>query len=424
MTAVTVKTDFPGERFLTRGEFFLLGGFLLFLPLAEAPKNLFLFGLFGYWAYGSATAKNFGVGTKAFEWPLLAIFLMSLVPVFQREAEHIRALNNCVDFCSIVLLTILVGRSRLHQRQAHWLAVWAMVGVGSAVAYGVWRGGQFPSLHSVGHINQVAMYLGLMLVAASSALMLADTMQERITLTVASVLLAFLVVSTGSRNALFGVALALALALILMPASVYAAGMRHRALVAGLVLLLVFIAAAVYRPPALVKQINQTASNQSIVDNARQSLWRSSYLVAKQAPLFGYGVGFFGEGHTPTRVEELVVESGHPFERNRYVWTNHAHNLVMNWLVERGWIATAVLLTWIFYVFVLLASAMIRRGGVVRNGPLSDYAGLMVLSATVFFGLGNTSWHHEHGLLAGLIIGVAWSLRNAPSPSSLLLRLD
>lgn len=408
MTATINTKRLPqASRDLTRFEFFLLCAFLFFLPLAEAPKNFFLYSLFGVWAYGCAKRKNWGVNTPFFEWPLAFIVITSFVPVFFRQSDQIRALNNCVDFLSIALLMVLVARSRLSPIRSCWLFAWTSVGVCVAVLYGVWRGGQFPSLHSVGHINQVAIYLGIITIATLGAVFLGKNRNEMVFYMGSAGLSCFLVIATGSRNALFGTALTVAL----IPVLGFFTRMRVRALMATLALTLAVGVVFIFQPTALVRQINQTASNKSLVDNARQSLWRSSYLVAQSAPLFGYGVGFFGEGHSPQRIEHLVKATGTNYHEKDYVWTNHAHNLFLNWLVERGWISTAVFVSWLLFVIFSLSSEIYRRRGILRSGPLSDCGGLLVLTSTVFFGLGNTSWHHEHGMLAAVFIGIAWGLK-------------
>jgi O-antigen ligase len=416
MTATINTKRLPqASRDLTRFEFFLLCAFLFFLPLAEAPKNFFLYSLFGVWAYGCAKRKNWGVNTPFFEWPLAFIVITSFVPVFFRQSDQIRALNNCVDFLSIALLMVLVARSRLSPIRSCWLFAWTSVGVCVAVIYGFWRGGQFPSLHSVGHINQVAIYLGILTITSIGALFFTQSKREVVVYAAVVGLFGFLLISTGSRNALLGNAFTAAL----IPVLGFLTRMRARAFMATPVLTLAVAIAFIFQPTALVRQINQTASNKSIVDDARQSLWRSSYLVAQSGPLFGYGVGFFGEGHSPQRIERLVKATGASYHEKDYVWTNHAHNLFLNWLVERGWIATVVFLTWILFVIFSLASEIYRRRGILRSGPLSDFVGLLVLTSTVFFGIGNTSWHHEHGMLAAVLIGIAWGLKtqkSVPSP--------
>lgn len=414
ITTIDTKRLPHSFRDLTRFEFFLLCAFLFFLPLAEAPKNIFLYSLFGVWAYGCAKRKNWGVNTPLFEWPLMLIVIMSFVPVFFRQSDWISALNNCFDFLSISLLMVLVARSRLSPIRSCWLFAWMFIGVCVAVLYGVWQGGQFPSLHSVGHINQVAIYLGIITIAALGAIFTGKNRREMVFYMGSAGLLYFLLIATGSRNALFATALTAAL----IPVLGFFAHMRVRAALVALCLTAVVTISLVYQPPALVRQLSQTASTQALVDDARQRLWRSSFFVAQSVPLFGHGVGFFGEGHSPARVQSLIERAGGTYEERSYFWTNHAHNLVLNWLVERGWIATIMFLTWISYVTYSLSAAICRRRGVIKAGAFSDLVGTLTLVSTLFFGIGNTSWHHEHGMLAAVLIGIAWGLKTEGSVTS------
>lgn len=396
-------------RSISPAELGLLAGFLFFLPLAEAPKNILLYSFLAFWAYRSWKTSQWGGSNRMFEWPLLAIVLASLMPVIFRAEGQLQALSNCADFFSIVCLMIVASRSRLTVTHSRWLALAVLSGILVTVLYGHILNRPFPSLHSVGHINQVAIYLGISAVWFAGIFYGATRSRLLWASASAFTTLSFLVIFTESRNALFGVLITIAFLPIL---GLLAGGKRRFVVSAGMLAILIGLL-FLLQPPALKRQISQTSMNQSVVDDARQSLWRSSWLVAKSAPPFGYGVGFFREGHTPVVLEGLVPRDGVEFKRENYVWTNHAHNLILNWLVERGGGATTLFVLWITFVaFVLLKRSICSPKQ--ETALFSARTGFAVLISTLVMGIGNTTWHHEHGLLAAIFIGFAWAATQQP----------
>jgi O-antigen ligase len=306
---------------------------------------------------------------------------------------------------------IVTARSRLSAAQSFWLSIAAFGGIFISILYGYLLGRPFPSLHSVGHINQVAIYLGVATAWFAAILYTARQISWRI-FAVGCGLIAMIywTFSTESRNALFGVLITV----FSLPIIDFFVGDRKRAVSFGLSFALLLGVLYFQQPTALKRQLAQTSINQSIVDDARKSLWNSSWMVAKDAPMFGYGVGYFRDGHTPRTIERLVSREGSEFKWSDYVWTNHAHNLTLNWLVERGWLASVTFGLWLVHLLI----AFIRKVTTTCQqeiGIFSSWVGASVLTSTLMLGIGNTSWHHEHGLLAAVVIGFAWSAANFPS---------
>lgn len=391
-------------RSLSQIEVWILAAFLCFLPLAEAPKNVLLYSFLIYWIYRSWTTSEWGIRDRLFEWPLAAIALLSLVPILSRSEGHLQALSNCVDFISIGCLMVITARSQISQTHQYLLVLAALSGICITVLYGFMLGRPFPSLHSVGHINQVAIYLGIATVWFATVCYWTNRLWIFLTSAGAFTALSLLLISTASRNALFGVFITLGS----LPIMAAIAGQKTRAMLATGILALSIGLLFSFRPPALERQLTQTAVNQSIIDDARKSLWHSSWLVAKNAPPFGYGVGFFREGHTPSVLEKIVLSDGVIFNSENYVWTNHAHNLGLNWLVERGWLATILFALWAVSVSFIFFRKSLQSQAQGANF-YSPRTGLAVLMSTLLMGIGNTSWHHEHGLLAAVFIGFSWA---------------
>lgn len=395
----------PFGRTLGRVEILLLTGFLFFLPLAEAPKNLFLYVFIVLWIVDSWRNRNWGAGERSLELPLLAICVLSLLPVIHREAGWISALNNCVDFFSITVLLIVIARSRFSESQLHLFAAATGLGVMAALLDGQLRGAEFPYLHSVGHINQVAQYLGLLVCAAIAHFANAKNFKARVWSLGTFMGFAYLTFATGSRNAYFGVLVVIVTLLLITLAF---RDLRSFARLA-LIPICVVSSLTLLRPVALERQASQLSRTGALVDDARWKLWKSALTVSPSLPFYGAGVGFFGEGNAPWRVQEIVESKGEIYKSENYFFTNHGHNLFVTWLVERGPLALLIFICWLCYLKFDLIRKLKRAEDPSARSCLS--AGIATLFASVFFGIGNTSWHHEHGMLAAVLIALAVSVR-------------
>ena len=105
------------------------------------------------------------------------------------------------------------------------------------------------------------------------------------------------------------------------------------------------------------------------------------------------------------RVRNWRLEAGEEYDAARYVQFPHAHNLFVNALAERGIVGFAVLAAVLLAWFV----ALIRRRPRERASDLACLAWGGAASAwivTVMAGMVNTTLHHEHGLLAALLLGL------------------
>lgn len=382
-------------------ELALLCGFAFFLPLAEAPKNIFLFSLLFLWLVNSLRKRNFGHGPFYFWAPLLLIVALSWVSALVFPGPQWSIFLNTIDFLTIAGLAVILGRSFLTKRQIQAVFLFVILGVLSALVEGHLRGGRFPSLKSVGHINQVAIYLSLLTVFFLASAVSAQRVALVVTNTCLFLLLLLVTVQTDSRNAIFAVILSVTLLLIIMSVT----KQRHRLYwILGLILALVGTGAYL-KPSVIEKQIAATEQSGHLVDSARLNLWSAAIKVGLDKPIIGHGVGTFGTSNSPANLRRIVEKSGETYRESDYFFTDHAHNLSLNWLVERGLLALGALYLWLAYVGWLAWGSLSVR----REHLFWPLATMLVVGTSVFAGLGNTSWHHEHGLLAALLIGLGVS---------------
>lgn len=122
-------------------ELALLCGLAFFLPLAEAPKNIFLFSLLFLWLVNSLRKRNFGHGPFYFWAPLLLIVALSWVSVLVFPGPQWPIFLNTVDFMTIAGLAVILGRSFLTKKQIQAVLLFVVLGVLSALVEGHLRGG-------------------------------------------------------------------------------------------------------------------------------------------------------------------------------------------------------------------------------------------------------------------------------------------
>lgn len=215
--------------------------------------------------------------------------------------------------------------------------------------------------------------------------------------------LAFLVltVQTDSRNAVFAIGIsffALALALLILR-------QKNRGFLVLGVLGVSLLMGAYFKPYVIKKQVHEQARSGHLIDLERLMLWSSAIKVGQERLLFGYGVGNFREANSPANLRRIAEESGHSYRDDQHHFTDHAHNLTLNWLVERGGVAIAIFYFWFTYLIKVSWKAL-QNARSFLFWPIST---MLIVVASYLCGLGNTSWHHEHGLLAALFIGLGVS---------------
>jgi O-antigen ligase len=239
------------------------------------------------------------------------------------------------------------------------------------------------SLNSVGHVNHSAIYVAIML-GVCLAWLYSDP--RSIVAGATSLFLLVSVVVSESRGAV-GAALMM---LVLMAAAWWRRS-RVPALIALGVVALWALLALLGAMEVLEKQEALVKGNNPL--NFRQEVWRFAFAAWQQHPWFGVGMDNFAQAVDPSR-------------RALYP---HGHNLYLNTVVERGIVGAlplfAVLLAW-------TVSLWRRRPG--ARGAELDWVlwggAAGALWVTVVVGLVNTTLHHEHGLLAALLLGL-WLAR-------------
>jgi len=395
------------SRRLELGALLALG---FFLPLYEAPKSIFLALYLVIWVVNRVRARHWGGAWDRWD-SLIAAWLGSAV-----LAAAFAGISGGDEWRGLVDLARYGGalwavkRARYEAREVRWIlgALVLSTLVGIIQAYVTILKGQEGGLqlNSVGHVNHTAIYIAIALGVCVSWVLacwprwsaLARAGGLAVTLGVLGAL-----IYTASRGAVgMGVVLPLVLA----------AGWRRRwraALPATALVIAVVIAAGVaLRAEVLVKQ-EAMAEARNILSN-RIAIWHAAVHGWQRYPWAGVGVDNF-KLITEERLREWRTQAGKPFDASTYAFFRHGHSLYFNTLAERGVIGSLPLAALLLALLLSLIRERPAAGAEDETWLVwGSAAGAWIVTCGV--GLVNTTLHHEHGILAGVLFGL-W-LSRAP----------
>jgi O-antigen ligase len=383
----------------------LLLALCFFLPLAEAPKNLLWLAYLVVWAVNRIRSRDAGGPWDRWD-TLFALWIASGFLAAAFAGLHKSEWRGAGDLLRYASILWLVKRGGYSARELRALLTALVLSAVVGLAYGylrIWAGAGLTGklqLHSVGHVNHTALYIAIMLGVCTSWLFARWqrwNLARRLLAAAVELLVLVSLVVTESRGALaVGLALVLLLALAWWP--------RWRVpLAASAAGAFLVVALAVVLHLEVVRKHEQNVIDQNVLA-FRDAIWRTSLAAWERYPLFGVGM----DNYSAISLEEVRrwrTEAGKDFDPKRYSIWPHAHSLYANTLAERGAVGlaalAAVLLAWL--------------AALVRRRPARSHADAEALfwgaSASSWFvtavgGAFNTTLHHEHGILATLLLGI------------------
>lgn len=397
-------------------ELWILAALLFCLPLFEAPKNI-LWGLYVVvWITGRARARDMGGRWDAWD-TLIALWIASGFAVAAFAGVQYDEWRGALDLVRYGLLLWLLKRSRLGERGIWWLLGALAAGTTLALAHGYWRlliahSRIFLELNSVGHVNHSAIFLAIMIGALAGFVFAYWARLAPAVRAAGIVLLVAFSVSEVWMQSRAAAAVTLAVVLLLGLAW-WVRSRRMGAVAVGSVV--VGLAIAVAAQVEVIKKQEQRMAQANVL-SFRGDIWATALVVWRRFPVFGIGMDNYGQVNDE-RIREWLGELGRT-EEGLVIDTRwgHAHSLYFNTLAERGAVGLSALLA----VLLLWLHRLVRRFP-GREG--SDLAwALWAASFSAWFvtagaGLGNTTLHHEHALLAMLFLGL-WLGADRPASAS------
>jgi len=393
---------------------------LLSLPSFEAPKNIFLI-LFLTTAFYREWSQKKNKSWEFWDWIFLSYILSSFLSAI---FAGISTGEEWGGFRSILIWTgfaWLLSRSKYNPQEITWIIWIAILGtlpplIWGLIEYMVIHTKSALELHSVGHVNHSAIYLGIILGAALSV-SLSNWKTDEIFKKIFSLSLPiffFIAIIIGQSRGVFGVSLIrLSLIILLIPNSKKIKLMAFG--IFGIILALMPIMDAAI----IQKQIANQNLNDVLSD--RERVWNVSNEAAHFYPIFGVGNGNWGH----ITLNDLKKSRGArnlPFDEKIYgIERHHSHSIYLTALVERGIVGFTCLIllmaSWLLLLIKTYANLKkITQGAYLWGCSLSAWI--------VTFGVGvvNTTFHHEHAILALLFLGLHLSFVNRISTKKLKVR--
>jgi O-antigen ligase len=389
----------------------MLSLLILSLPSLEAPKNIFLV---GYLLTRLTTEIiQFNKGMKLWSrWDtlFLTIVFTALLSTLFAGMPHLLEWKGY----SVLMTAILSGwfLSRAQYSQENYQGLFKLIILG-AIPPLLWGLYQYliihtkPALqlHSVGHVNHSAIYL-VMIFGASLGWFLSHLSLNKFKFKFSN----FYVLASGILSLIFFVGLiigqsraAFGVGIILGLLVTYFLGKNTKIKIAGMISIIsIVILSIILQTGVVEKQIaNQKANN---VLSSRDKVWNVSLEASRFHPLFGIGLSNW-HFITLEQLRVSVESRGDKFNPNNYYFPGHSHNLYLSALVERGIVGFLVtilfMLFWMKHLFSTFNWAKkTTQASYLWAGSLSAWI------ATYGIGFVNTTFHHEHAILACLFLGL------------------
>jgi O-antigen ligase len=151
------------------------------------------------------------------------------------------------------------------------------------------------------------------------------------------------------------------------------------------------------------KQIANQNANNTLSDRTR--VWNVSFEAARFYPLLGIGNGNWSR-ITLEDLKKSKEERGMPFDDKKYaIQYGHSHSLYLTSIVERGIVGFIVLIIFMGAWLITL----IKSYDKLKSSTQGSYiwgASLSAWIVTCGVGFVNSTFHHEHAILALLFLGL------------------
>lgn len=394
-----------------KAEIGLLAVLCFSLPLWEAPKNLAWLAYAAVWIFNRARRRDFGGPWGGWD-TLIAAWIASGYIVAAFAGLHGSEWRGAGDLLKYGSLFWLVKRARYSDKEIIALLGTLVASTVIGLAQGYWRlwSGTGKSgtlqLNSVGHVNHTAVYIAIMLALCASWLFARwrawRAGPRAAALAICALVLVSLVVTASRDSIVAGLLALIALGIAWWPK-------WRTPLVAAVATMAVVIAVAFSLGLQAVRKFEENLAAGTGPLSLRDSIWRTGLVAWQRYPLFGVGMDNYS-AITQERVKGWLAESGKPYDAARYQPYPHAHSLYINTLAERGVFGLGVLVA-------VLGAWLAALWGLRPRPPEDDLAWLLWGGAagawfvSVVAGTLNTTLHHEHAILALLLLGLWLSRR-------------
>ena len=397
--------------------------YLIALPLYEAPKHIFA-ALFILVSLGSAnnwSNSRLGVSIVTLGG---SVFLAGISSEFYSVPKIFSAISPLLVCVALVcnksvvkhyqlILTILLLSCFIAILESffRWLSPGWIV--------------EYPTLRSVGHINQSALYVIFVMPLVLILLEMSENHNwlinmARICFSVICVIAFFFYLfAARSVLAFAGAGLILVFALFRNPSyflSLLSLGFAF--LVIGLLVVMLDVNLLnLNLSENILKvyvEVLDKLSWRTDDGFGRLSLWNSGLTVWLENPLFGSGVGSFASVVNSGNVLGLLEQGRTPFlDLEKLSFSSHGHSFYVTFLVERGLVGLACAIIPLGYVINVFFK-QIRRDG-MQKVDVCVYIGLISAALVLMLGVAQTTLSLEHGHVCVILITIGMYRQNIVS---------
>ena len=398
-------------------DLFMLSLMIVSLPSVEAPKNIFLV----LYLVARILTEFLTFNQKKFHWShwdsmFLTIVVSALLSTIFAGMPHLEEWKGYKVLLTAILTGWLLSRARYTKEHYQFLFKLIILSTLPPLIWGLYEYLVIHSrvtleIHSVGHVNHSAIYLVMIFGAAlgwflSTLNIKKETLQKKsqtIMLGMLS-LLFFISLIIGMSRGAFGIGVILGLSLLILLGKNKKNRLIGIASIIGILLLAIFLKTNIVQ-----KQINTSKGNNVLA--YRDRVWNVSLEASRHSPLLGIGMSNF-HFISLDQLKQSVEGRGETFNAEKYYFQGHSHNFYLSALVERG--IVGLIVTFIF-MLAWMTSLMKTFGRAKRSSEETFlWAGsFSAWWATFGIGLVNTTFHHEHGILACLFLGLYVSYTSA-----------
>jgi O-antigen ligase len=394
--------------------------FVIALPSFEAPKKIFMILFFCIGVF--LILKNITKYHFDYDDLLMLVWMGSGYVVGAFSGIDYKEWGGAFGVFQLALLLFLLRHHLLGNKHRYFWAIVILVSTLWANAEGLWS--MFVSgkksaleLDSVGHVNHSAIYLCLNF---SLALAMTLILQKKDSFFLRFYIVFCLLLTSGSIIISDSRATVVTMFIIIMSFGLVWFK-RSKLFITLLLLISIFVGFGMVLGKASVvqKQISfseQASATEAKILGPRAAIWNSALLAFQQYPVFGLGIGNFGQATAELQAQWATDQhksysqaiEGQSYTEGQFLPYAHAHNLYLSTLAEQGLFGFTITMLVLIRICFLLYK---NRPKLMDDNYYWMFwcAAFGVMQVILINGLLNTTFHHEHGLLSVLLIGLWWS---------------
>ena len=381
------------------------------LPSVEAPKNFFLVGyLLTRIIFEFIEWKQRRIKWAHWDSLFLIFVLTAFLSTIFAGMPHLEEWKGYMVLLTAILTGWLLSRAQYTRENYQGLFKIIVLSALAPLLVGMY---QYLIIHtkpdlqlySVGHVNHSAIYL-VMIFGASLGWFLSHFSLDKFKIKLSNLylislgilsLIFFISLIIGQSRAAYGVGTILGLLIIN-----FVGKSNKIKLIGSISIILVVLFSIILKTGVIQKQISSQEVNDVL--SSRDKIWNVSLEASRFSPLFGLGLSNW-HFITLDHLKKSVEGRGKVFDANNYHFPGHSHNHYLSALVERGivglLVTLAFMILWIRHLMKTFKWATGTKESILLwSGSLSAWV------ATFGIGFVNTTFHHEHAILACLFLGI------------------